>query len=115
MFAFFMSSGLFLGWSLGANDASNVFGTAVGSKMINFRTAAIWCSIFVILGAVISGAGASHTLGKLGSVNAIAGAFIVAFAAAASVYLMTKEITGEKAYMLSNLRLCIRKKRWYFY
>ncbi|MGB9442522.1 MAG: inorganic phosphate transporter [Desulfobacterales bacterium] len=90
MFAFFMSSGLFLGWSLGANDASNVFGTAVGSKMIQFKTAAVWCSIFVILGAVISGAGASHTLGKLGSVNAIAGAFIVAFAAAASVYLMTK-------------------------
>jgi PiT family inorganic phosphate transporter len=90
MFAFFMSSGLFLGWSLGANDASNVFGTAVGSKMIQFRTAAVWCSIFIILGAVISGAGASHTLGKLGSVNAIAGAFIVALAAAASVYLMTK-------------------------
>jgi len=85
-----MSSGLFLGWSLGANDASNVFGTAVSSKMINFRTAAIYCSIFLILGAVISGAGASHTLGKLGSVNAIAGAFIVALSAGASVYLMTK-------------------------
>ena len=90
MFLFFLSSGLFLGWSLGANDASNVFGTAVGSKMVRFRTAAICCSIFIVLGAVISGAGASHTLGKLGSVNAIAGAFIVAFAAAVSVYLMTK-------------------------
>jgi PiT family inorganic phosphate transporter len=90
MFAFFMSSGLFLGWSLGANDASNVFGTAVGSKMIRFKTAAVWCSIFVILGAVVSGAGASHTLGRLGSVNALAGAFIVAFSAAVSVYLMTK-------------------------
>ena len=89
MFAFFLSSGLFLGWSLGANDASNVFGTAVGSRMLRFRTAAIFCSIFVIIGAVISGAGASHTLGKLGSVNAVAGAFIVAFAAAMSVYLMT--------------------------
>jgi PiT family inorganic phosphate transporter len=89
MFAFFLSSGLFLGWSLGANDASNVFGTAVGSRMVKFRTAAIVCSIFVILGAVISGAGASHTLGKLGSINAIAGAFMVAFAAAMSVYLMT--------------------------
>ncbi len=85
----FLSSGLFLGWSLGANDASNVFGTAVSSRMIKFRTAAIYCSIFVILGAVISGAGASHTLGKLGAVNAVAGAFIVAFAAASSVYLMT--------------------------
>lgn len=89
MFAFFMSSGLFLGWSLGANDASNVFGTAVGSRMIRFSTAAVLCSIFIVLGAVISGAGATHTLGKLGAVNAIAGAFIVAFAAAMSVYLMT--------------------------
>ena len=89
MFTFFLSSGLFLGWSLGANDASNVFGTAVGAKMIRFRTAAIYCSIFIILGAVISGAGASHTLGKLGAVNALGGAFIVAFSAALSVYLMT--------------------------
>lgn len=89
MFLFFLSSGMFLGWSLGANDASNVFGTAVGSRMLRFRTAAILCSIFIILGAVISGAGASHTLGKLGAVNALAGAFVVAFAAAMSVYLMT--------------------------
>ena len=80
---------MFLGWSLGANDASNVFGTAVGSRMLRFRTAAIICCIFVVLGAVISGAGASHTLGKLGAVNAVAGAFVVAFSAAISVYLMT--------------------------
>ena len=89
MFLFFLSSGMFLGWSLGANDASNVFGTAVGSRMLRFRTAAIMCCIFVILGAVISGAGATHTLGKLGAVNAVAGAFVVAFSAAISVYLMT--------------------------
>lgn len=89
MFSIFLSSGFFLGWSLGANDASNVFGTAVGSRMIRFRTAAIYCAIFVILGSVISGAGASHTLGKLGAVNAVAGAFLVAFSAALSVYLMT--------------------------
>jgi PiT family inorganic phosphate transporter len=90
MLVFFLTSGLFLGWSLGANDAANVFGTAVGSRMIKFITAAVLCSIFVIIGSVMSGAGASHTLGDLGSVNAIAGAFIVAFAAALSVYLMTK-------------------------
>ena len=69
----FLSSGLFLGWSLGANDAANVFGTAVGTRMVRFTTAAFICSAFVILGAVISGAGASHTLGKLGAVNALAG------------------------------------------
>ena len=86
----FLSSGLFLGWSLGANDAANVFGTAVGSGMVRFATAAVICSVFVILGAVISGAGAAHTLGKLGAVNAIPGAFMVALAAAFTVYAMTK-------------------------
>jgi len=90
MILLFLVSGLFLGWSLGANDASNVFGSAVGSKMISFRRAAIIASIFVILGAVIQGAGASDTLGKLGSVNAIGGSFTVALAAAITVYMMTK-------------------------
>ena len=61
----FLFGGLFLGWSLGANDAANVFGTAVGTRMIRFKTAAIICSIFVILGAIISGAGTTETLGKL--------------------------------------------------
>ena len=78
----FLSSGLFLGWSLGANDAANVFGTAVGTRMVKFRSAAIVCSIFIILGATISGAGAAHTLGRLGAVNALAGSFTVALAAA---------------------------------
>ncbi len=87
---FFLSSGAFLGWSLGANDASNVFGTAVGARMIKFRTAAWVCSIFVTLGAVVSGAGASHTLGKLGSVDALAGAFMVAFSAGFTVFWMSK-------------------------
>lgn len=87
---FFLSSGLFLGWSLGANDAANVFGTAVASRMIRFTTAAVICSVFVVIGAVFGGAGASHTLGKLGSVNTIAGAFTVALAAALTVLAMTR-------------------------
>ncbi len=86
----FLSSGLFLGWSLGANDAANVFGTAVGTRMIKFGTAAFICSVFVILGAVISGSGASHTLGQLGAINAIAGSFTVALTAAITVFMMTK-------------------------
>lgn len=90
MIILFLISGLFLGWSLGANDAANVFGSAVGSKMVSFRKAAIIASVFVILGAVIQGAGASDTLGKLGAVNAIGGSFTVALAAAITVYIMTK-------------------------
>ncbi|MCU0474250.1 MAG: inorganic phosphate transporter [Bacteroidales bacterium] len=90
MILFFLTSGLFLGWSLGANDASNVFGSAVGSKMVTFRRAAIIASIAVILGAVIQGSGASQTLGKLGAINAIGGSFTLALAAAITVYVMTK-------------------------
>ncbi len=86
----FLSSGLFLGWSLGANDASNIFGTAVSTRMVKFYTAAIVASIFVVLGAVVSGAGTTHTLGKLGAVDMIAGAFMVALAAAVTVFWMTK-------------------------
>ena len=86
----FLSSGLFLGWSLGGNDAANVFGTAVGTRMMRFRTAAIICSVFVVIGATVGGAGASHTLCALGAVNALAGSFIVALAAALTVFWMSK-------------------------
>ena len=86
----FLSSGLFLGWSLGANDAANVFGTAVGSRMVRFTTAAIICGVFVVLGAFVSGTGAAQTLGKLGAVNAIGGSFMAALAAGLTVYWMTK-------------------------
>jgi PiT family inorganic phosphate transporter len=90
MFLVFLLSGLFLGWSLGANDAANAYGTAVGTRMVRFRTAAIICSVFVIVGAVVGGAGPSQTLGKLGAVNALPGSFTVALAAALTVTWMTR-------------------------
>ncbi len=90
MLIFFISSGLFLGWSLGANDASNIFGSAVGSRMMSFTRAAIIASVFVILGAVLQGAGAADTLGKVGSVNALGGSFTVALGAGFTLYLMSK-------------------------
>jgi PiT family inorganic phosphate transporter len=87
---FFISSGLFLGWSLGANHAVNVFGTAVVSKMVKFRTAAIIAGIFVVLGSVISGSGTTRTIAELGPINAIAGSFSVALAVGISVTAMTR-------------------------
>ncbi|HUW92099.1 MAG TPA: inorganic phosphate transporter [Bacteroidales bacterium] len=90
MIILFISSGLFLGWSLGANDASNIFGSAVGSRLISFTRAAVIASVFVVIGAVLQGAGASDTLGRLGSVNAIGGSFTVALAAGLTVWFMSK-------------------------
>jgi len=85
-----LSSGLFLGWSLGANDPSNVFGTAVGSRMVSFKKAAWIASIFVVIGAVFQGHGATDILNELGVVNSLAGGFTVALCAALSVLVMTR-------------------------
>ena len=38
----FLLGGLFLGWSLGANDAANVFGTAVGTRMVVCQDESAW-------------------------------------------------------------------------
>ena len=89
LFLFFITSGLFLGWSLGANDAANIFGTAVGSRMIKFKKAAIIAGIFVIIGATFQGSGAAKTLSQLGSIDALGGAFTVALCSALVVTWMT--------------------------
>jgi len=83
----FLLSGIFLGWSLGANDGANIFGTAVGTKMVRFRTAAWVAAFFVVMGAVAGAHGTTKTLGRLGSIDAPAGAFVVALAAGLAVVL----------------------------
>lgn len=90
LFLISISSGLFLGWSLGSNDAANIFGSAVDSKMLRFRQAALISSIFIILGAVFQGKGTAHTLNTLGAVDALAGGFTVSLCAAFTVFIMTK-------------------------
>jgi PiT family inorganic phosphate transporter len=85
-----LSSGLFLGWSLGANDTANVFGTAVSSKMVRFSTAAILTAIFVTLGGMVNGPDAMATLGELGQIGTLGGAFAGALAAAVVVAGMTR-------------------------
>lgn len=81
-------SGGYLGWALGANDASNVFGTAVASRMLKFWTAAILCSVFVTAGALIGGAAGMHTYESL-SKTTLDTAFLVGLTAASTVTVMT--------------------------
>lgn len=90
MIFIYLLSGLFLGWSLGANSTGNIFGAAVETRMIRFKTAALVVSIFIFLGAVLEGSGPVGTLGRLGSVDALGGAFTVSLAAALSIFLIVR-------------------------
>ena len=80
--------GVFLGWSLGANDVSNVFGSAVASRMIKFWTAAILASLFVLLGALLEGQAGIETLQGLTQMS-LKHAVVSSVAAAITVTIMT--------------------------
>ncbi|MHC4063075.1 MAG: inorganic phosphate transporter [Planctomycetota bacterium] len=83
-----LAGGVFLGWSLGANDAANVFGTAVASRVIRFSTAAALAGLAIILGAIVEGGRGIETLGGLATANAAAAGLITA-CAAGTVTVMT--------------------------
>ncbi len=83
-----ISASLFLGWSLGSNDAANVFGTAVASRMVKFWVAALLASTFVILGAVLRGQAGIETYSQV-SATTLNTAFVVSLAAALTVTVMT--------------------------
>ncbi|MFO7738794.1 MAG: inorganic phosphate transporter, partial [Desulfatiglandaceae bacterium] len=85
---FSLLGGIFLGWSLGANDASNVFGSAVASKMLKFWSAAILASLFVLIGAILEGETGIETVSALTRLD-LESAVVSSVAAAVTVTLMT--------------------------
>ncbi len=84
----YLLSGVYLGGTLGANDAANIFGTAVVTKALKFKTAALLSVIFVIIGSGLEGAGGMETLGGLAEQTLLT-AFLSSLAAALTVTLMT--------------------------
>ncbi|MBE6944314.1 MAG: inorganic phosphate transporter [Ruminococcaceae bacterium] len=64
-------AGLFMGWSLGTNDAANAFGTAVATNVIKYRTAVIIISTFVVIGALVGGSGNITKLAQLAESNEV--------------------------------------------
>ncbi len=60
-----LAAGLFMGWSLGTNDAANAFGTAVATRVVKYRTAVVIIAVMVILGAVTLG---HQNIDKLSSI-----------------------------------------------
>lgn len=83
-----LSSGIYLGWTLGANNAANFFGTAVATRIVTLRKACILCAVSIILGAMLQGGGGISTLSKL-TQQSVATAVMVSIAAALTGTLMT--------------------------
>jgi len=88
--------GIGVGWSIGANDAANSLGTAVGSRVLNLRQAIILIVIFGFLGAFLQGSHVVKTIGKgivpmdrLEKNVALYLALVAGFAACAWVVLAT--------------------------
>jgi len=77
-----------MGWSLGANDAANIFGTGVTSRLIRYRTAIILLSVFVLLGAVIEGEKCMGSLRNLGDLG-FNQAFFCTLSAALAITILT--------------------------
>jgi len=85
---FSLLGGVFLGWSLGANDAANCFGSAVASRMVRYRTAAALCAVFVLVGALLEGQAGIETLSGLTSID-LEQAMVITVAAGLTVTIMT--------------------------
>ena len=83
-----LAGGGYLGWTLGANDASNVFGTAVATRIIRLRTALMLCAIMVVAGAALQGSGGIKTLSGITN-QTVATAVVVSVSAAITGTIMT--------------------------
>ena len=81
-------SGAFLGWSLGANDSANVFGTGVASGTVKYRTAILLTSVFVLLGSILEGPKCMATVSDLSRLMPLC-AFCCALAAAICMTILT--------------------------
>jgi inorganic phosphate transporter, PiT family len=90
MLLLFLSSGLFLGWFIGAIDAANLFGYAVNSKMVNFIKLSFFAGFFIILGAVCNGDATSETISNLGQINSPSSSFVIALAAGITIFALYK-------------------------
>ena len=82
--------GLFIGWGIGANDFANIFGTAVTTNSVRYRTAVILIAIFGIVCAVVEGPKLypGYRFAE-GTTITMTSAFVCTFAAALTVLGLT--------------------------
>ena len=85
---FYLLPALFFGWSLGANDAANVFGPPVASKLVKYRNAILLSALFIVLGAILQGKNGMETMKEVSSYSLLSSSLSV-LSAALTMTLMT--------------------------
>lgn len=80
---------LFLAWTLGRNNLSNLFGPAIGTRMLSFRVGVCIAAIFVMLGALISGAATTQNVNALGDISMLSDALILSVSAGIIMFLLS--------------------------
>ena len=86
---FYALGAVFLGWSLGRNNLSNLFGSAIGTRMIRLKIAALLAGLFVCIGVFISGYATTEHVNSLGQATSFQEAFFVCLAAGLVIYLLS--------------------------
>ena len=98
-----LSAGLFMGWSLGTNDAANAFGTAVATRVVKYRTAIIIIAIMVMVGAVALGHNNINKLASISTNNEVTASVEDVEAALANGTLATLRLKSAlKAFIISR-------------
>ena len=98
-----------MGWALGSNDASNVFGTAVASRIIRYRTAVILAAIFILIGALLEGFKGIRGVSEVAS-QTLRSAFIITVAAGLTVTVMTRlrlPVSATQAVMGAKITMAL--------
>lgn len=83
-----LAGAVYLGWALGANDAANIFGPAVATRALRYRTAAWTAAIFVLCGAVFGGQEAMSSVARVGTQSAGSALLVTVCAAVAMTLLI---------------------------
>ena len=90
MALFFLFGGAFLAFIFGRNNFGNVFGSAVGTGILSFKTASFLTGLFLLLGSVFASSGTSETLLQLTHFDALSEAFYFSIVVAFVMMVLTR-------------------------